>query len=49
MENFNDELPEDYQPPRMSLVYSVSRDSKNMTDKDLKEGLIKVRNEEFEK
>ena len=31
MESFSDELSENYEPPKMQLVYTVSRDAKNMT------------------
>ena len=47
MEDFNDSLSEDYEPPKMKLMYSVSRGPQNTANKDTKEVTVKVANEQF--
>ena len=51
MEDFNDSLSEDYEPPKMKLMYSVSRGPRQMEtiNKDTRAALVKVANEQFEK
>ena len=42
MEDFSDELPEDYEPPQMKLVYSAARDGKNLANQGNKQGLVQI-------